>query len=372
MKKINIALIAIISIAALAALGALLVSSQNASTSPPGSLPECNSLTNNPNAISILFFSDKETALTYSEYFLGIEPFSQNKENFNFFYINEEAPCEIYQGIALYCYNKEVLKKAAACPTDYIVVIQEKPRSIRSSAFSNVMSLNKNHPLTVFAHEFGHTFANKAEEYKTSAKIPRGSDNCVSECDNFKGQIDGCYSECTDSEHYRSIENGFMRTLSAASYGTFNEETIAQKIKDASDKKSSSPITGFAIEQSEQCLNKEFFLIEGQFQNGKVEILSKERLSGCANPGTLFGELKFQAVSDSESIFEGTIQEEFIFTTDNTESGEITSPPIENDKPFLIAIPAEESPQTLQITDENDNLLTQTNLNDIGARPCRI
>ena len=151
------------------------------------------------------------------------------KDNFNFYYIDNYQPkCEIYQDKALLCYNKDIVRKAASCPHDFIVVIKEDSRNIRSSAYMNVMSINSKHSLTVLLHEFGHVFVNLAEEY-VPAKLPKKAKNCVDECTKFSIK-DGCYEGCSKADYFRSINNGIMRTLSSTNFGIFNKKLITDKI----------------------------------------------------------------------------------------------------------------------------------------------
>ena len=93
----------------------------------------------------------------------------------------------------------------------------------------NVVSINKNHQKSVIAHEFGHSFANLAEEY-TPATLPLKSKNCVSECNKFDSLNEGCYEGCSKTDYFRSINSGIMRTLSSKSYGAFNSFLISEKI----------------------------------------------------------------------------------------------------------------------------------------------
>lgn len=384
MNKKYVVLLSIIAASVVISLLSLIFINRSTSASPP-EIPQCNTIIDNgPNAINMVFLADKETAEEYTNYFLSISPYKENKDKFNFYYVNEKAECEIYKGIALLCHNKDVIKKAAACPNDYIIVVQSKANAIRSSSFSGTLSINRAHPFTVLAHEIGHALANLAEEYGTTARIPFGSENCISACP-FKEQSDGCYVECTDSGHFRSIDDGFMRTLSASSYGIFDENLIIKKINEQTTKKSSSILSGLAVndalnspETNQDCAQQSYILIEGKYQNGEAQILSKEKFTGCANSGTNNGILTYKTVSDNqETIDEKTLQEEYIFMDDDTTqdpnlNGLITQSPAENDRNFIITIPSRDETSSLEILDQNGNLISQNNLKDVGARPCRI
>ncbi len=211
---------------------------------------------------------------------------------------------------------KNLIKKAASCPHDYIVVLDEMDAKIRSSAYQNVMSINTKHPKSVFLHEFGHSFANLAEEY-TPAKIPRGSENCQKSCDKFEGE-GSCFKGCSNTNYYRSIENGVMRTLSTDDYGIYNDNLISELIEKSVPK--DLQITGAAVSEfSNSCKNKYFSIVETAYNGEKfTQIGQAELTAGCSpNPshllagpyqldnGTHFNTLIFTIANDSRAIFEG-------------------------------------------------------------------
>jgi len=176
--------------------------------------------------VDIVFLTeglDKSYVDGYVDYFLDSEPFNIHPEKFNFYYANSDAECEIIQDVAVYCYSKSLIRSSSVCPNDYIVVLADRSKKIRSSAYLNLVSLNIRHDKNVFLHEFGHVFANLADEYVPS-KIPRGAENCVKECNDFEeyGDLEGCYEGCSKSGYFRSSENSLMRTLRSDSYGELN------------------------------------------------------------------------------------------------------------------------------------------------------
>ena len=68
----------------------------------PVDLEECNSLRfNGDSKPNVVFFADKKTSEKYINYLLSFSPFSENKNEFNFYYINYKPACELYKGIAL-------------------------------------------------------------------------------------------------------------------------------------------------------------------------------------------------------------------------------------------------------------------------------
>ncbi len=251
-------------------------------------LEKCTTLwKNNEHGVNIVFFADKkEKAEDYMNYLLSVNPINNFKDRFNFYYIGDYYPlCERYKDIALLCYSRELVKKAGSCPNDYIVVINdEESEEIRSSSYMNVMSLNSKHPKSVFAHEFGHSFVNFAEEY-VPAKIPRNSGgNCVPDCKDFGGKNDGCFLGCSLSEYSRSVENGIMRTLRADSYGKFNDHVITDKIEKVS-KPSSNGLTGNAVgDVSKGCSDEgQYYSIELKIKDeeGGLDITNREINVGC-------------------------------------------------------------------------------------------
>lgn len=340
----------------------------NASFSPASSnLEACKTLMyNGENKINILFFSSKEQAEKYSDYFLTINPFSQNKDAFNFYYINSYSPaCELYSGVALLCYSKELIKKSSSCPNDYIIVIKNMNSDIRSSSYMNILSINSNLPLSVLPHEFGHAFAVLAEEY-TPATIPRGSKNCVASCDKFSNS-DGCFQGCSKENYYRSIENGIMRTLYTDNYGAFDEKLISEKIKN-----SNSKITGSAILTKADCSNKNYYLIEGIYSEGKINILKKTIEWGCVGTnGDGFFEYKL-ILEDNSISTDGNFNPELIFTDGQSENQNIISgQTYDSNKPFYLKIPLTENSKSLQISKDNQ-IISEINLQNIGKEFCKV
>lgn len=174
----------------------------------------------------VLFFDgvDEKEAGDYINYLLDVSPFSENKEKFNFYSVNMAPSCEITNGI-LICYSREIIRASSLCPNEYVIVLSKQSSGTRSSAYMNLISVNIANKKTVVAHEFGHIFANLADEYVPSS-IPRGSDNCVSSCDKFSGETDGCYGGCSKNDMFRSIEAGLMRTLGTNNYGKFDKAIV--------------------------------------------------------------------------------------------------------------------------------------------------
>jgi hypothetical protein len=227
MKKYLIILI-ILGAIILATAIFLIYSSQN----HPPSLVQCKTIleNNGTNKINVVFLTDnvdESRVEGYSNFLLNSEPFSSNKEKFDFFYAGN-AGCKIFDSL-LFCYSKDLIEKSSACKNDYTVVLSSKSVDVRSTTYMNVMSLNVNHPDSVILHEFGHAFANLADEYVPSI-IPRGAENCGQTCSKFN-DTEGCFQGCSQDSYYRSSENSVMRTLATNDYNKLNTIIIEKDLK---------------------------------------------------------------------------------------------------------------------------------------------
>lgn len=366
MGKVIIILILIGSISAVVAVGLFLLFGGNPKLSSE-ELEKCNVLVkNSDNGTDIVFFAeDKNDAQRYVDYFLEFSPFNKNKESFNFYYIGGYKPeCELYRNVAILCYSRDLIRKAASCPNDHIIVLNgDSDRSIRSSNYLNVMSINSKHPLSVLMHEFGHSFVNLAEEY-VPAKIPRNSaGNCVAECDEFAKKTDGCYQGCSLDEYKRSINNGIMRTLSSESYGIFNEAVILEKINnvkeglgsfgfDHAEAPTGAP-TGFAVKEEKDCSNEEYYLIEG---NADFDSLKKSVEQGCfGSSGS--GGFNYNIVLENKTkVLGGDFNPENIFTSAPGED-EIDGEVFESDKNFFLKAPIIEGAEVFEISDQSGKVV---------------
>ncbi len=370
MQKQSYIVLSLISLILIVIIILVIVLLPKADLSPTSSeLEVCNTLSySSENAINLVFFADKETAELYESEFFKVSPLKENKDKFNFYYISDYVPeCEIYKGVAVLCYSKEIVRKAGSCPNDYILSVKEHPISIRSSSYMNALSLNKNHPSSVIQHEFGHAFANLAEEY-SPARIPDDSENCASTCSDFNDIEDGCFQECSDSEHYRSIESGIMRSLKSDSYGSFNEYIISEKIKSKTG--SSNYITGSTVSETLDCSQERYYLIEATLVNSEIKVINKTIETGCLGSSGA-GSYSYSLILKDNSIFQETFNPELIYTDGYLpDQGDIDGEPLISDISFNLKVPVIENAQTLQIL-QNSNLLNEISLNDIGARPCK-
>ncbi|MEK6854695.1 MAG: hypothetical protein AABX73_00560 [Nanoarchaeota archaeon] len=333
----------------------------------PKQLASCNTFEyNGEGKINLVFFGDYDIIRKYSNSLFDVSPLKENKDEFNVFYILDYKPaCEIYKDVALFCYSKDLIKNAAACPNDYLIVVDEKTAGIRSSSYMNVMSINSQHPLSVLSHEFGHAFAGLAEEY-IPAKLPRRAKNCAASCSQFGEKDDGCFEGCSKEEYYRSIENGIMRSLSSSKFGVFNEFLIQELIE---NRKTS--ITGRAIIEGVNCNEEKYYLIEGSydFSNNEIILFDKSIENGCLG-GNGYGGFDYQ-INDKEGrlLSGGVFNPELIFT-DAPSGEEITGETYESDKSFILKMPILEGAESLEILHNNKKTIVY--LGDMGARPCKV
>ncbi|MBS3099331.1 hypothetical protein J4462_03905 [Candidatus Pacearchaeota archaeon] len=355
-------------------------------------LEECKVLEyNGENALNFVIFGTKSQAEKYSEYMLNVKPYDEFKENFNFFYIepgqyDASQGCKIYKGIAILCNERDLIKKAGSCPNDYIIVLQEKSASIRSSAFNQILSINSVHPLTVLIHELGHGIAKFAEEYvDDSIKIPRESRNCAADCAEFDGIEEGCFLGCSDDEHYRSVENGVMRTLSPPEkvmYGTFNENFMREKLNSEIDSLFSkitgsiSRITGRATDFGISCEDEHYFLGEYEYDSeAGLTLTDSEFVQGCYGSGSMFpGEFAYNLLDEEgEIIFSKSFDIEFHTVGPGEEVNGLIQIEHEYDEfeTFILKAPVTADIPTWEIVDPQGRYI-QTSLIGTGGRACKI
>ncbi len=329
-------------------------------------LHACDSLVyNGEDKIDLLFFGDRELVESYSSYLLSKEPFAANKQSFNIFYISDYIPtCELYQGVALFCYSKELIASAAACPHDYIFTFEEQDESIRSSAYMKVASINTNHPLPVLLHEFGHSFGNFAEEY-VPAEIPRGAKNCVSSCNLLENS---CFQGCSRTDYHRSIENGVMRTLETESYGDFNDALLNAKIT----KEKQKSITGLVAETPSDCNDQTAILAEAVYDGEKITVKRVQKIKGCADGGST-GAFQYEVVFEDGTIIPGkAFNPENLFTDGPNGEGILDGEMYNlNGNSFFLLLPDNEGTEVL-FKDENNEVIGSASLEGTGAYPCRI
>ena len=270
---------------------------------PEKGIEACKTLEyNGKNKINVVFFAPKEKVLEYSNILLGSSPFKEDTNSFNIFYIDSYQPeCQIYKGIALLCYSKNLIKTASSCPNDYIIVIQDKNATIRSSAYINTISINSNNEKNVVLHEFGHAFAGLADEY-TPATLPKNAPNCVSNCSQF-GIYKDCFQGCSKENYYRSMDSGLMRTLFSSSFGAFNNAVIQQQLL-----RQTISLTSKVIEEIQECQKEQYYLIEGNYSEGKIQVISRSIEEGCIGTSGQ-GPFDYSLIMENGTEFTGNFKE---------------------------------------------------------------
>jgi len=177
--------------------------------------------------ISILS-EDIDIAREYAQFLVNSEPFSNFSDKFSFYYAGE-SECKLLDGNILFCYNKNSVRNAASCGSDYTIALSGIKSTSRSSAYGNFMSINVYQPKSVLLHEFGHSFGNLADEYVPS-DIPGQSKNCQKSCSSFLIS-EGCFEGCSKSNYFRSSSSSVMRTLSTSNYGELNLKLIENELE---------------------------------------------------------------------------------------------------------------------------------------------
>ena len=316
---------------------------------------------NGEDRIDILFISSKEEAKHYTEVLLNTEPYKSYRDYFNTRVLEEDVECEYYKDIALLCNTKKIQSISKECANDYVVVVKRDSSKIRSSAYGNLISINSVHEDSVLIHEMGHAFGNLAEEYG-GAKIPIGSKNCVSSCDKFQNPIDSCEQECSESNYYRSIPTGVMRSLITYNYGKHNVFLLSELLK--KNKPVENKITGNQILDETIC-DDNIFSIEITNDQDKVEINSDYNLEkGCVPDKS----------GDGDLCIGNNCYPSFLFTEsqdlniDETIQGEVYLKP---EVPLVFyAIQNPSSPQ-ISVT-LNNQLISNLNSLEAGATACKI
>jgi hypothetical protein len=315
-------------------------------------MSECNALyTKKGSVVNIVIFADREIAKKYADSLIEISPFAENKDKFSFYFINDYVPeCELYKGVALFCYNKDLVKKATACPNDYIVVIDKSGTSIRSSSYSNVMSINEDNPIRVFAHEFGHSFSSLDEEY-TPAKISYMSLNCKDDCSQFSGS---CFSGCSESNHFRSVDKGIMRTLFSNTYGEFDKDLILKDINNVVS--NYGFISGNVIGEENNCNNESYILINIEINDKDIKIINESLEIGCYG-GNGNGDYYYYSLDKQGNILSGSkFSPKKIYTDIQNDESEIISGEIYEDyNRFFLKIPNDEKIAKIKVDDEFGN-----------------
>lgn len=185
----------------------------------------------------------KDTNNYINNVFLGTRPFELNKKKINFYRIDkfQDLGCKITSYIL--CNQYKAKQLASNCPNDYIFIItdigkiKDFVKPIRSSAFSNIAHVNAADNEFVLLHEFGHTFADLADEYVDESYYKQFDEESYPNCDKAGcGEWSsiaetGCFKGCSVSQFYRSTKESIMRNyLKSPLYGPVSEDVINRKL----------------------------------------------------------------------------------------------------------------------------------------------
>lgn len=170
---------------------------------------------------------------------LSVEPFKSNWYKFNFRAVDELQNFDCLTGKDyLLCNQNRVKSVASACPHDYIIVLSKRrvfseEAYLRSSSYLDVTTLNTADNRLVFAHEFGHLFADLADEYVTGEATVNAINCDVITCPKWIGKFDdvGCFQGCTLISMYRSTQNSIMRDYTQTNeFGSVNEDALKRRL----------------------------------------------------------------------------------------------------------------------------------------------
>ena len=217
-------------------------------------------------------------------------------------------------------------------------------------------------------HEFGHAFANLADEY-VPATLSRGSENCKSSCDKFNSEIDGCFQGCSKANYYRSIQNGLMRTLSNTNYGIYNKNLIRELI----NKRLGSHLTGNAINSINPintCLEQKYAFLEVQNKNGRPYVLNKQVFSGCApNYNSPSGNINYKIYNKQGNLISEKNTNLMIFTDTSLKQNQIVGKTYRGgiNNSFILITKLTSETQKVVITDEDTGNSTSENLQNFGG-----
>jgi len=332
-------------------------------TLSPSEKTACNVISfNGAGKESIFFFAAENVSKEYYGELFSIPPLDKNKEQFNVYYSEENVSCSLYREKALLCNSKEIIKKASSCPSDFIIVIKDENTGIRSSSYTNILSVNSKNSKKVIAHEFAHAFASLADEY-VPAELPKNSKNCAPDCKNFNQN--SCFEGCSRQKLFRSFDSGLMRTLSADSFGSFDESIIEEKILKINPWLTGRPI----LDNSKDCENSRYYLIEANYTNNKIIILNQSVEIGCSG-GNGDGSFNYTIISsDNAILYAGQFSADIIYIDSATQS-ELSGGAEEYSEEFFIRMPYSENSERISLS-YNDKT-EELKLKNPANRPCPI
>ncbi len=296
--------------------------------------------------------------------FLNTVPYSDYKNRFNFFRIEEfkDFGCKYDQG-AVICNPALAQKEAIKCPGgDYIAVLVDRNKGenlvshLRSSSWMNLNSLNSADDPLVFAHEFAHSFVDFADEYEFDGKINWDAPNCDSEydtCPKFSN-IEGseCHVGCVNKQYSRSIDVGIMRDYwipEGKRYGIYNEWFLKNEILE----KTIEPSEDSIIKGMPQDKPQSVYVVKGTCdKNGNCNIDNVSMSPGYPSKG-FEGDLELKH-GDFFVNFPKTTR---LYTESKGEDNVIIMP-----TEFVLALPMDKEVESIEII-ENGKIISEYKLN---------
>ncbi len=188
----------------------------------------------------------KDVAESISQ-FKVLEPVASNIGKINFYAVDDSQNLDCKITSFIECNNQQIIESSLRCPNDYVIVLADRNAvadlfsPVRSSAVANIEKVNTADRETVILHEFGHIFANLADEY-TYSSFPGFNVNEIPNCDgegcNKWADVSGtgCYEGCTLGNYYRATPDSIMRNLNVRAFGPVNEKEFLKRLGKYKDK----------------------------------------------------------------------------------------------------------------------------------------
>lgn len=193
------------------------------------------------------FKEDSKKILLSENSILTKEPYLSNKDKLVFTIINSTKDFKCSVGCKnvptlICCDDKTIYDEASKCHYDSFIVLL-KNDGYCGSAASYAKICAKNPGSSIFLmHEFGHSFADLADEYVYSDFFnytieDSEKENCAKEgCTKWNGMNVGCFKGCTYSNMYRPVEKNSVMLDLYPEYDLVSQEQINTTINDYTKK----------------------------------------------------------------------------------------------------------------------------------------
>jgi len=220
------------------------------------------------------FKNDALEILNSGESFMNFEPFKSNSDKFLFTLVNsqEDLGCDVgCKGIeAMVCCNtQKVFEEASRCGFDNVfILINDSSFCGSASSYAKVCVKNENKNI-ILMHELGHSFGDLADEY-VYEDIYEGYDigeidlaNCDDVgCDKWGEISKDCYSGCSYSSLYKSVESHSIMLDLFPEYNLVSQNQILRIIENSLLNK----------ETIERNLPSKSYFVNLEYSNGDIEV----------------------------------------------------------------------------------------------------